>query len=315
MVSGSVRWAQPSWTGSGPHLALRFSRSRACVLATAQREPQPTAAPEQAAAPRTSVARPLTRLPVQVESSPTTPSSSRHIPSLSQPALCHSRQTAGSAPSPRHHAPGAPGHPSRVLLCPGVHQCGPPSGSADPPYPTPTPTPTPTHHRSVPASHACLARRRPRPHASAEALLAWPSDLSARSPRAPRLPFPPALHADAPPKHPRPASQLPARRRPLSLPSLCPVPDPRGAPTSHGPKHLRPAPSPTDAHAHGPGRGGEETSCGDAEHTSGHRGSFPTGDSASSHRTRDCRPRRTLVPFVGRPLTPPAPKDTVLEQT
>ncbi|XP_060994258.1 uncharacterized protein LOC133053809, partial [Dama dama] len=242
-----------------PPLPFRLRYTKAVFCRASQRpEPQPTAEPEQPAAPRARVARTLTRQPAHTACSPTTsltpqPPQGHRLPSAS-PARPQAR-----APSTRHRPPAAPGHPSHALPCPGVHQCGPASSSADPPLPPAHPDRTP-----VPASHGCLARRRHRLHASAEALLEWPAHLSARSPRVPCLPFPPALHADATPKHPwaclpEPGSlppPLPAMALPRSLILV-------GAPTSHGPRQLRPALSPTHADAHGPGRGVEETSCGD----------------------------------------------------
>lgn len=145
MVSGAVRWAHPSRTGSGPQLALalRFCPSLACVLASAQ-----------SPSPPPSLSSLWHRAPVWLAPAhpPPHPNGvlSRHLPhatapSLSRPALCLSRQTPGSAPPPRQHPPGARAIPHTScpgLPCPGVHQGGPPSGSADPALPPRPPLPT-----------------------------------------------------------------------------------------------------------------------------------------------------------------------------
>lgn len=300
------------WPPSGtPFLSL------ACL------RPQPTAEPEQPAAPRTSVARPLTRHPGQMECSPT-------IFLMPQPHHCHglpsafpSRLQARSHPPPIAPPPPPPpmpwssGHPSHVLPWPGLPCPALRFTSAGlPPAPRthPDPTPTPTSRRSVPASHMRLAGLRHLAHAPAEGLLQRPAPclLSARFPRAPPIPscWP---SRKTPPKHPW--ACLPAPRL-AAAPSPCDdrsaqVPDPRGAPTSHGPKHLRPILSPRHADAHGPGRGLKETSFGHGKHTSGHGGSFHKGDSAPSHPSVPPSPH---FGALGRPSTSP-PKDTVVERT
>lgn len=202
MVSGAVRWAHPSRTGSGPQLALalRFCPSLACVLASA-RSHSPAAEPEQPVAPSTSVARPRSpATPPKWSAHP--PSSSRHSPltvtGCPLPFPPDSRLGPTSPPT----SPWSSGYPSHVLPWPALPWRSPVRASVWLGSPSPTPTPTPTYRRSVPASHMCLARLRRHAHASVDTLLQWPADLSARSPRAPRRPFPPAVHADAPTEHP-----------------------------------------------------------------------------------------------------------------
>ncbi|XDB49196.1 hypothetical protein AB1E18_002779 [Capra hircus] len=214
----------------------------------------------------------LTRHPTQMECSPATFLTP-------QPPHCHGLPSAFPArlqarPHLRANIPLELGLSLTrpALACPALPWRSPGRASLWLRRPIPTPTPTPTYRRSVPASHMCLARLRRRAHASVEALLQWPADLSARSPSAPRRPFPPAVHADAPTKHPG-----------ACLPAPCSPPRPL-----------------LEIALPGPGRGLEETSFGDGKHTSGHRGSFPTGDWPLCHRTRVCRPRRTLVPFLCR---------------
>ena len=264
--------------------------------------PQPTAEPEQPAAPRTSVARPLTRNRAQMECSPT-------IFLTSQPPHCHglpsafpSRRQARPHP-PRRHPCGARATPHTScpgLVCPALTFTS--SGLPPAPQTHPDPAPTPTSRRSVPASHLRLARLRHRAHASAEGLLKWPADLWARFPRAPHAPSR-RPSRQTPPKHPR--ACLPAPRL-AAAPSACDraaqVPDPRGAPTSQGPKHLRPILSPTHADAHdtaGASRRPPLTTTSTRRDTGA---LFPKGTRLRAFRTQMCRPLRTLVTFVGRPL-------------
>lgn len=117
-----------------------------------------------------------------------------------------------------------------------------------------------------------------------------PAPVACRSfgqvPESPTPPLPAGRPCRRPDRAPRglpPSSLLAAAPSARDRPAR--VPDPRGAPTSHGPKHLPPILSPMHSDAHSPGRGLEETSFGDGKHTSGHRGSFPTGDSPLCHRT------------------------------
>ncbi|XDA70744.1 hypothetical protein R6Z07_001122 [Ovis aries] len=133
-----------------------------------------------------------------------------------------------------------------------------------------------------------------------------PAPVACRSfgqvPESPTPPLPAGRPCRRPDRAPRglpPSSLLAAAPSARDRPAR--VPDPRGAPTSHGPKHLPPILSPMHSDAHSPGRGLEETSFGDGKHTSGHRGSVPTGDSPLCHRTRVCRPRRTTLKTLRAP--------------
>ena len=306
LVSGAVRRAHPSRTRCGPRLAPRFCRWLACVLS-----------------PPLSLSSLRHRAPVWLARSPATPAKWSAPPPSSS---CHSPITVtachlpfppdsrlGPIPPPtRHHCPGARATPHTSgpgLACPALTFTS--EGLPPAPQTHPDPTPTPTSRRSIPASHMRLAGLCHLAHAPAERLLERPADLSARFPRAPPIPscWP---SRKTPPKHPwacLPASRLAAAPSPCDRSAQ--VPDPRGAPTSHGPKHLRPILSPTHADAHGPGRGLKETSFGHGKHTSGHGGSFPTGDSAPSHPSVPPSPH---FGALGRPATSP-PKDTVLERT
>lgn len=205
------------WPPSGtPFLSL------ACL------RPQPTAEPEQPAAPRTSVARPLTRHPGQMECSPT-------IFLMPQPHHCHglpsafpSRLQARSHPPPTAPPPTTttnalelgpplprPALAWPALPCPEVHQCGPPSGSADP---------------SRPHAHPYLPQIRPSlSHAPGRA--SPPRPCSCRGPAPAACSLPAFGQVPASPTHPfmlalqEDSTQAPlglpaspsARRRPLSL--------------------------------------------------------------------------------------------------
>lgn len=303
MVSGAVRWAHPSRTGSGPQLALalRFCPSLACALASAQ-----------SPSPPPSLSSLWHRAPVWLAPAhpPPHPNGvlSRHLPhatapSLSRPALCLSRQTPGSAPPPRHHPPGARAIPHTScpgLPCPALAftRAGLPLAPQTQPYPHAHPY-LPQIRPSL--SHVPGTASPPRP-----CFCRGPAPVACRSfgqvPERPTPPLPagrPCRRPDQAPRGLPPSSLLPAAPSPGDRPAR--VPDPRGAPTSHGPKHLPPILAPMHSDAHSPGRGLEETSFGDGKHTSGHRGSFPTGDWPLCHRTRVSRPRRTLVPFLCRP--------------
>ena len=120
--------------------------SFACLRPSLRPEPQPAAEPEQPVAPRTGVARPGSpATPPKWSALP--PSSSRHSPltvtACPLPFPPDSRLGPTSAPT----SPWSSGYPSHVLPwpalpCPGVHQGGPPSGSADPALPPRPPLPT-----------------------------------------------------------------------------------------------------------------------------------------------------------------------------
>ncbi|XP_017901004.1 PREDICTED: nascent polypeptide-associated complex subunit alpha, muscle-specific form-like [Capra hircus] len=237
----------------------------------------PAAASLSSLAPRTGASPRLTRHPTQMECSPATFLTP-------QPPHCHGLPSAFPArlqarPHLRANIPLELGlsltRPALPALpCPGVHQGGLPLAPQTQPYPHAHPY-LPQIRPSL--SHVPGTASPPR-HASVEALLQWPADLSARSPRAPRRPFPPAVHADAPTKHP--GACLPAPCSPprplleIALPgSLIHV----GRPPAMAPSTFLRYSPPCTLTPTAPAGGLEETSFGDGKHTSGHRGSFPTG--------------------------------------
>lgn len=221
LVSGAVRRAHPSRTRSGPRLAPRFCRWLACVLS-----------------PPLSLSSLRHRAPVWLARSPATPAKWSAPPPSSS---CHSpiTVTACPLPFPPDSRPGPipppPPPPTTTttnalelgpplprpalawpaLPCPEVHQCGPPSGSADP---------------SRPHAHPYLPQIRPSlSHAPGRA--SPPRPCSCRGPAPAACSLPAFGQVPASPTHPfmlalqEDSTQAPlglpaspsARRRPLSL--------------------------------------------------------------------------------------------------
>lgn len=190
----------------------------ACQRPSHRPEPQPTAEPEQSAALRPRVACRLTRHPAHTACPPTT--------SLTpQPPHGHILTSASpSRPQTRPHLPATVALPRRAIAhtsCPALvfTSAGLPPATQTQPYHPPTLTAdlnqphTGTWHGVTTAS--MLLQRpwssgqpifRPGPRESHASPSFWPSTEMPR------------------PSTPGPASQHPARRRPLSLRWLCPGP-------------------------------------------------------------------------------------------
>ena len=233
------------------------------------------AEPEQSAAPRPRVARRLTRHPAHAACPPTTsltlqPPHGHLLPSAS-PARTQARPRL---PTTVALQPRTIPHTS----CPALAftSAGLPPAAQTQPYHPPT-----------------LAADLNQPHTGAWHCVPTASTLLQRPWSSGQPIFRPGLHASPSrrpstempcPSTPWPSSPHPARCRRLSLNGSVPVSEPRGASTSHGPRHLRPALSPTHADVLGAGRVVEEICSSDGEHASGHMGSFSPGDSALSRR-------------------------------
>lgn len=195
------------WPPSGtPFLWL------ACQRPSQRPEPQPTAEPEQPAAPRARVARTLSRQPAHTACSPTT--------SLTpQPPQGHRLPSASPArPQARPHLPATvPLQPRAIPHTPCPALAFTSAGLPPAPQTHPCHPPTPTADLSQPhtgAWHgvATASMLLQRPCSSGRPILRPGPRESHASP------FPPALHADATPKHPW--ACLPA---PCSLPPPLPA--------------------------------------------------------------------------------------------
>lgn len=188
------------WGGTvGPGLSARVwplsgtpLLSFACLRPSHRPEPQPTAEPEHPAPPRSSVARTLTRHPARMESPPHCHRLPSAFPATLQ-ARPHLPATKPLEPRPISHTslsfpapPRCPPVRASLRLLRPTHTAGPPLTQICPSL-THVPgmaSPPPPCFCRGPAPVACRSFFRPgprQPHAS---------------------PFPPALRADAPPKHP-----------------------------------------------------------------------------------------------------------------
>lgn len=312
MVSGAVRWAHASRTGSDPQLALalRFCPSLACVLASAQSpSPPPSLSSLWHRAP---VWLAPAHPPPHPNGALSRPLPHATAPSPSRPALCLSRQTPGSA-NLRATSPLELGlsltRPALASLALAFTTAGLPLAPQTQPYPHAHPylpqiRPSPSHAPGMASPpRPCFCR--------------GPAPLACQSfgqvPASPTPPLPaghPRRRPDQAPRGLPPRAQLAYAPSPRDRPAR--VPDPRAAPTSHGPKHLPPILSPrtlTPTALAGTSR-------------------KPPLAMASTRRATGAHSHRGLAFVPSHPSVPPSPhlgafrlpstsppKDTVLEQT